>query len=197
MDGCTHPAASASSTIETGTLIAPDCFNQTNGNEGCLVEDPSTNSYGAGFAASGGGVFATLWDDTGIKIWSFNRSSIPTDLATASPNPDGWPTPTAAYPSSSCDTTKFFGPQTIIFVRLRLRLCNPISPLLTMTCQDITICGNFAGEPSVFNPSCSGLCTDLVADPSNYNDAYFEVSYLRIFTKCAFPCLKRLLPFCC
>ena len=49
--------------------------------------------------------------------------------------------------------------------------------------QDTTICGNFAGAADIFNPSCSGLCTDLVQNPANYNDAYFEVSYVRVFTK--------------
>jgi hypothetical protein len=118
LNGCHHPDASASATIETGQVISTDCFNQTNGDEGCIVQDPSSSSFGAGFASSGGGVFAMLWDDTGIKIWFFNRSSIPTDLPTASPNPSGWPTPTAFFPISACDTTKFFGPQTMIFVSL-------------------------------------------------------------------------------
>lgn len=160
LQGCTHPAAGQ--VQETGTLIAPDCFNQTNGNEGCLIQDNSTNSYGQGFAQNGGGAFATLWDDQGIRIWFFPRASIPQDVPTANPNPSGWGTPTAFYPSSSCDTSKFFGPQTIIF--------------------DITICGNFAGIPSIFNPGCQGNCTDLVQDPSNYNTAYFEIRYLTFFS---------------
>jgi hypothetical protein len=161
LDGCMHPAASAG-TLETGTVVSTDCFNATNGDEGCIIEDPSANSFGAGFASNGGGVFAMLWDDTGIKIWFFNRSSIPTDLPTASPNPSIWTTPTAFFPSSSCDTSKFFGPQTLIF--------------------DTTICGNFAGAADVFNPTCSGTCTDLVATASNYNNAYFEIAYVRVFS---------------
>lgn len=162
LDGCTHPAAGDPSATETGTVVSTDCFNATNGDEGCIIQDSSTNSYGAGFAQIGGGVFAMLWDDSGIKIWFFPRGSIPSDLPTANPNPSGWPTPTAFWPSSSCDTSQFFSPQTLIF--------------------DTTICGNFAGAPDVFNPTCTGTCTDLVANPANYNDAYFEISYVRVFT---------------
>jgi len=160
LQGCMHPAAGQVN--ETGKLIAPDCFNQTNGNEGCLVQESNSQSYGAAFASSGGGVYATLWDNDGIKIWFFPRSQIPSDVESSNPNPSSWPAPSAFYPQSSCDTSKFFGPQTIIF--------------------DITICGNFAGQQQVFQQTCQGNCLDLVQNPTNYNDAFFEIKYLAVFS---------------
>lgn len=38
LDGCDHPPANTSPSIETGNLISTDCFNQTNFNQGCIVE---------------------------------------------------------------------------------------------------------------------------------------------------------------
>ena len=116
LDGCQHPAASA--VVETGNLLQTDCFNKTNSDEGCLVSEKSPNSFGKAFADNGGGVFAMLWTDEAITFWFFERKNVPSDLGngSGSPNPSGWPTPSAVYPSSSCDFTKFFGPQTLILV---------------------------------------------------------------------------------
>ena len=162
-NGCKHPDSTSSSSIETGQAISTDCFNQTNGNQGCIVQTPG-NSYGKSFASSGGGVYALNWNSSGIYIWFFPRDSIPSDLHDSTPDLDGWGLPAAAYPTSSCDMSKFFRPQTLIL--------------------DITICGNLAGDAGLYPTSgCRGLCTDLVQNPRNYDNAYFEISYIRVFER--------------
>ena len=45
--GCTL----ATDTQVTGKIVSNDCFNATNGNQGCIVQGASAASYGAGFAA--------------------------------------------------------------------------------------------------------------------------------------------------
>lgn len=160
LDGCKHPDAANSSGLETGNLVSTDCFNQTNFNQGCIVEVPGA-SYGQSFSQAGGGVYALNWNTTGMFIWFFPRGSVPADLPTDTPNPDGWGLPTAAYPTSSCDSSQFVKPQTLIL--------------------DITICGNFAGQAATFAQTCSGNCLDLVQTPSNYDNAYFEISYIKVF----------------
>ncbi|KDR67418.1 hypothetical protein GALMADRAFT_258371 [Galerina marginata CBS 339.88] len=146
----------------TGNLVHTDCFNQTDFDTGCKVQD-SDLSYGSGFANNGGGAFAFLWNDDGMKIWFFPRPTVPADLSTATPNPANWGTPTAFYSSATCDTTKFFGPQTMIL--------------------EIDVCGNFAVDD--FSSTCSAVaaqCTDVVPNPAAFDNAYFEIRYLTVFS---------------
>lgn len=115
--------------------------------------------YGQGFSQNGGGVYALEWTDTGLGVWFFPRSSVPSDLSSNSPDPSSWGLPTAYYPTSSCDLDTFFQPQTLIL--------------------DITVCGAFA--IGAFSETCSGNCLDLVQHPENYNTAYYEISYIKLF----------------
>lgn len=39
-----------------------------------------------------------------------------------------------------------------------------------------------AGQPGVFSPSCgTGSCANYVLDPSNFDDAYFEIASVRVY----------------
>ena len=58
----------ANVTTESGTTTNIDCSTPS----GCLVEENKPNSYGASFAAAGGGVFALLIDASGIYVWFFS-----------------------------------------------------------------------------------------------------------------------------
>ena len=57
-DGCLHDT----NITQTGSDTATDCSKGS----GCVVAERKPNSYGAGFAAAGGGVWATQFDVTGI-----------------------------------------------------------------------------------------------------------------------------------
>ncbi|KZV68141.1 glycoside hydrolase family 16 protein [Peniophora sp. CONT] len=160
--GCT--LSNSSSFPHSGTELQTNCdgvdFNVT-GNQGCVIEEPAQNSVGQNFA---GGAYALYWSTNGIQIWFFPTASIPSDLQNNSPDPTSWPTPSASYPADTCDPNTFFVPQEIIF--------------------DIDICGVFAGAPAVFNATCPnmGSCTDLIGTASNYNNAYWEINYVKTFT---------------
>jgi len=159
--GCTQVSPAESSTIVNST----DCSYELNGNQGCIVTDPSTASYGAGFAAAGGGVFVTEYASTGISIWFFTRSAVPSSLSGNASTIDTSTlgTPTANWPNGGCNIAEFFSAQNLIF--------------------DITLCGDYAGSAAVFNETCTGVCYNdfVIGSPSNYDQAYFEVSYVKVF----------------
>ncbi|KAH7885188.1 glycoside hydrolase family 16 protein [Phlebopus sp. FC_14] len=161
----TEPGCTQVSPNETSALVnSTDCSYQANNNQGCIVTDPSTASFGAGFAGAGGGAFVTEFATSGISIWFFPRSSIPSALSSNASTIDTstFGTPVGNWPSTGCNIQEFFQPQQLIF--------------------DITLCG--AGNSGIFNETCTGVCYNdyVIGSPSNYNNAYFEIGYLRVFS---------------
>ncbi|KAI0791069.1 concanavalin A-like lectin/glucanase domain-containing protein [Abortiporus biennis] len=163
--GCT----AATGTTQTGITGDTNC-NSTTGS-GCTVGESNTNSFGANFASSGGGVWATQFDASGIFIWFWSRSNVPASITTATDSIDlsSWGTPSAAYPASSCTIGDFFGPQQLVI--------------------DITLCGDWAGVPSIYQPTCGGdgsangcyVNSVINAGSPHYDNAYFEINYVKAF----------------
>lgn len=54
----------------------------------------------------------------------------------------------------------FFGDQTIVF--------------------DTTLCGDWAGS-TYSGQGCPGTCSSRVANPTNFDEAYWKVEYVRIY----------------
>jgi len=156
--GCTMAAARDMS----GTVKSTNCDANINGNAGCGVLLSKDNSYGDSFNKQTGGVYAMERTDTFIKVWYFPRSSVPADTLSGSPNPCGWGQPDAVFPLGASCGSDFFGGQNIIF--------------------NIAFCGDWAG--AVFNPGCSGSCTDFVANnPQAFRESYWLINSLRVLSK--------------
>ncbi|KAL4802665.1 concanavalin A-like lectin/glucanase domain-containing protein [Aspergillus unguis] len=159
-EGCTIDSSGFS-----GTLLTSNCDVNAAGqadNAGCGIQHTDSNSYGAGFNAAGGGVYATQWTDEAISIWFFPRSSIPGDISSGNPDPSAWGTPAARF-AGSCDIPAHFSDMQIIF--------------------DITFCGDWAGN-TWGSSSCSSLgsCTDYVANnPGAFEEAYWDINSLRVY----------------
>lgn len=101
----------------TGNLATPNCWNDApgqSGNAGCDIQDQDTKSYGSGFNAAGGGVYATEWTSNDINIWFFARGSIPDDITSGTPDPTTWGTPVAQFSADSCDIDSHFQNQQIV-----------------------------------------------------------------------------------
>nr|GAT59763.1 predicted protein [Mycena chlorophos]GAT59764.1 predicted protein [Mycena chlorophos] len=167
-EGCIHTTPPD----QSGSSSLVDC----SGPSGCLVAENKPNSYQSGFAAAGGGVWAAQFDYTGIFIWFWTRDQVPNSIAqstsTSSMDLSDWGAPSAAYVNTTCSIEQFFGPQKLVI--------------------DITLCGEWAGLPSYYNATCAntgptGICynDNVVGSGANYDQAYFELQYIRAYTTAA------------
>ncbi|CDO77470.1 Glycoside Hydrolase Family 16 protein [Trametes cinnabarina] len=169
--GCTQP----SDAMQLGKTIGTDCSAGPNSATGCAVAETQSNSFGNDFASAGGGVWATQFDVSGVYIWFWTRKAVPDSVTNVKDTIDtsSWGTPSAAWPSSSCDITKSFDAQQLVI--------------------DITLCGDWAGQPNIYQSTCGGPLGNSTVDicylnnvintnGSNYADAYFEISSIKVFT---------------
>lgn len=141
---------------QTGKAETYNCDDAMNYNSGCGVTGPPS-SFGQAFNDNGGGVYAMELRGDGIRIWMFDRTSIPTDIAEKKPDPSTWGTAMADFPNLECDIGKHFSNMSII--------------------ANIDLCGDWAGQPNIFssNAMCTGMCTDYVAwRPADFEQAYWE-----------------------
>lgn len=143
----------------TASVLGTQCASSAGNNAGCAFLDTSDSSYGHGFNTAGGGVFATLIQDSGISIWRFGRDEVPADISSQNPDPTSWGSPQAFWSSSTCDIGSHFIDMSIVF--------------------DTTLCGDWAG--ATFSQSCSGSCSSAVADPTNFDTATWKINYVAVF----------------
>lgn len=108
----------------TGTLVTPNCDGNAPGqgnNAGCQISTGQTNTYGNGFNAIGGGVYATLWNSASISIYFFPRGQIPSDIQSQNPNPAAWGRPLSQF-QGGCNIDAHFQ-------NLQIVSHQPLSPL--------------------------------------------------------------------
>ena len=137
-------------------------------NAGCAYMSQDPSSYGAGFNAGGGGVYATEWTSEAIAIWFFPRSKIPADISAGSPDVSKWGTPMSHFCGGPnyCDIDKHFQNMQIIF--------------------DTTFCGQWAGDKDVWaQSSCSqkaDTCEKYVQEnPGDFKDAFWAVNSVSVY----------------
>jgi Glycosyl hydrolases family 16 len=161
--GCSITSTGAFS----ATLGTSDCDVNAPGqgtNVGCTVQTRNTETYGTGFNAAGGGVYATDWTSEAISIWFFSRSAIPSDIASGNPHPDNWGLPIAQF-TGGCDIDEHFKNQQIMF--------------------DITFCGQWAGQVWSQDAVCAPkakTCQDYVQNnPTAFAETYWSINSLKVY----------------
>ena len=151
----------------SGTLGTTNCDINAAGqatNAGCQINTPNSASYGSGFNAGQGGVYATEWTSQAISIWFFPRSAIPSDIASGSPDPTSWGAATASF-AGGCNVDQFFNNQQIVF--------------------DTTFCGDWAGNVWNSDPVCSSKAATCQAyvqnNPADFADAFWSINSLKVY----------------
>lgn len=106
-DGCTQD--SSINGLYSGQQLNTQCAVGTD-NIGCgfNASPEDVSSYGDGFNAAHGGVYAMEWNEEHIRIWHFARGSIPRDVENKQPDPESWGQPVAVFGGSSCDVDTYF-----------------------------------------------------------------------------------------
>lgn len=88
---------------QTGTHVSEADCGAGGGFNGCGVQSNSATSYGTAFNANGGGVYATLWTSSGIKVWYFATRDVPANIRSGNPDPNSWGTPQANFAGCNFD----------------------------------------------------------------------------------------------
>ena len=163
--GCTIGTTGMASESRVNTTDCDTNASNQKKNAGCSVLSKNTQSFGPGFNAIGGGLYATEWTSQSIDIYFFPRSSIPADIASGTPNPSSWGTPMAHF-AGNCDIDKHFTDMNIVF--------------------DTTLCGQWAGAEDVWGASnCANTSATCNAHaqllPSAFTEAYWLINGVQVY----------------
>jgi hypothetical protein len=149
--------------VSSTKLTNADC----QGNQGCGQSTSSSNNYGAGFNAVGGGVYAMEWTSDAISVWFFPRSDLKVAELTgsASPDPSTFGQPIARFVGDSCNIDEHFVNNNLVF--------------------NIDMCGDWAGQVWNSDPTCSALaptCAEYVAQhPEAFTEAYWLINSVKVY----------------
>ncbi|SMQ50828.1 unnamed protein product [Zymoseptoria tritici ST99CH_1A5] len=154
----------------TGKVTLTECLSgDGTPNSGCQIATNDSITYGAGFNANKGGVYATEWLADSISMWFFPRGHCPTDALGDCPDPSSWGPPLARFMTGDeCDINAAFRDQQIIF--------------------DTTFCGDWAGQPTIWGNATecakkADTCEAFVRDnPEAFEEAYWSVNALKVYT---------------
>ncbi|KAH7160869.1 hypothetical protein EDB81DRAFT_682109 [Dactylonectria macrodidyma] len=136
-------------------------------NVGCGYNPPEsdTSSYGDGFNAIGGGVYAVQWNRQYLSVWHFPRGSIPADIKAKQPDPSGWGPPQAIFGGAKCEVDDFFNDMNLVV--------------------NINFCGDYGASTWQNFDTCTALadtCVEYVADnPEAFENVYWDVNYIEVY----------------
>ena len=121
--------------------------------------DGPAGSGGSVFNQNGGGVFATMWTTSGIKMWYWPRDQIPADITSDKPDSATWGQPYVTFPFGSQCPSYHFKDMTLVI--------------------NLDFCGDWEGSVFQGGPDA---CIAYVKDPANVKalaEAYWNINYVK------------------
>jgi hypothetical protein len=100
---------------QTGLQTLYDCaLDSSSGEAGCIANAVAPNTFGTGFNAMGGGVYAMEWTSEAIKIWLFPRGAIPASITADKPETADFGVPLVNF-QGDCDIDSRFKDHRFVF----------------------------------------------------------------------------------
>ena len=166
-------------------------------NSGCQVEDSSLPLRGPSFGQHGGGVYAVDWTTEAVRVWSFSRDQIPSDITYGNPQPEGWGKPVFML-KGHCVTADNFRDQRLVrFPRLHKESIQAYRHAGFQykflwylggwsVAHVILVCGEIRQSLTnflTFNSNTGGVsCQEFVArNPTAFKEAYWSINHVRIY----------------
>ncbi|KAG6358480.1 hypothetical protein INS49_014364 [Diaporthe citri] len=147
--------------------LGGDCSDASTNWDGC-GSTGNAQSYGDALNSAGGGVYATYLQDNRLRIWSWPRASVPADLTSGSPSPEGWGTPSSDFKTSDggCNIGDNFQAQTII---INTDFCG--SMIDEGTWKAVTSCSSQASTCAAY----------VAGNPGAFADAYWLFNSIKLY----------------
>ncbi|KAK2609422.1 hypothetical protein N8I77_002919 [Diaporthe amygdali] len=147
--------------------LGGDCSDGATNWDGC-GSTGNSQSYGDAFNAAGGGVYASYLQNDRLRIWSWPKASVPADLTSGSPNPEGWGTPSSDFKTSNggCNLGDNFQAQTII---INTDFCGSMIDDDTWTSE--TYCSNVASTCKAY----------VAGQPAAFSEAYWLFNSIKLY----------------
>ncbi|EPE10453.1 glycoside hydrolase family 16 protein [Ophiostoma piceae UAMH 11346] len=160
--------------LRTNCGLGGNCASTLNNGAGCGVTSPvNTASFGDEFNAVGGGVYALQLEpgdgtDGILKIWNFERDSIPFDITDGTPDPSSWGRPVVSFEQQNggCEIGRIFHGQTLI---INIEVCG--EAFTDAVWQGDEVCNKYS--------SCPSFISD---NPEKLSDVYWLFNSIKLYS---------------
>ncbi|GAA5867542.1 hypothetical protein JCM1840_002545 [Sporobolomyces johnsonii] len=173
--GCTMQTSGFYGTFMMSGSGRTNCDAYATNSQGCGIRSKSTQSYGPAFNKLGGGVYALLWSSSGIKIYFWPRSKIPSDVKSGNPKPSSaWGLPQFYLSPSKCNPMKKFKDLNLV---INTNLCGTWAEGVWDT--SLSYAGQSASPKSITGYSS---CASYVKSQGHaFANAYWGINSIKIY----------------